>query len=213
MIARVRGHAQRMRLRRALAPRSNVPLERLGSSYGGWVIPSDLVDRESIVYSGGVGEDVSFDLALIARTGCTVWAFDPTPRSIEFARHIGEPRFHFLPFGLWSSDCTQRFYAGPEAGHVSHSAVARVDDRPFFEAECLSLTTAMRDLGHERIDLLKLDIEGAELEVLASLETEPDCICVELHPVRELHEIVGLVKALPYDVLHVEGWNVTLAHR
>ena len=210
-MARLRSYTQAFWLRRALGPRSSVPLVRLGSRYGGWVIPSDLVDAQSIVYSGGVGEDVSFDLALIARTGCSIWAFDPTPRSIEFARRITERRFHLQPVGLWSSDGVKRFHAPRDPRHVSHTALGSRPDRPYFDAECKCLDTVMRELGHDHIDLLKLDIEGAEFEVLGSVQTEPQCICVELHPVLGINEIVDFVRALPYEVLHVEGWNVTLA--
>ena len=38
---------------------------KLGTNYGGWYIPKDIkLDKESIIYSGGVGEDISFDLVL-----------------------------------------------------------------------------------------------------------------------------------------------------
>jgi FkbM family methyltransferase len=211
MIGRLRAASDRFRLRRSLRPRSNVPLVRFGSRYGGWVIPSDLVDASSIVYSGGVGEDVTFDLALIERTGCSVWAFDPTPRSIEYASKVSDDRFHFHPVGLWSTNCVKRFYGPLNPRDVSHTAVASGDDRTYFDAECKSLETIMRELEHDHVDLLKLDIEGAEFDVIGSLTTTPECICVELHPVRALDDIVDFVRSLPYDVLHVEGWNVTLA--
>src|SRR3712207_7246234 len=32
----------------------------------------------------------------------SVWAIDPTPRSIEFTRGINDPRFHFVAHGIWS---------------------------------------------------------------------------------------------------------------
>ena len=40
-------------------------LIKLGTEYGGWFIPkiNDL-NENSIIYSGGVGEDISFDLLL-----------------------------------------------------------------------------------------------------------------------------------------------------
>ena len=41
-----------------------------------------------IGHSGGVGEDASFDLGIIERFGCSVFAFDPTPRAIAFAEPI-----------------------------------------------------------------------------------------------------------------------------
>ena len=40
-------------------------MEKLGTDYGGWYVPTNLnLDEKSIVYSGGVGEDISFDLLL-----------------------------------------------------------------------------------------------------------------------------------------------------
>jgi hypothetical protein len=41
-------------------------LERLGSDYGGWYVPIDRLAPHSICYLAGVGEDITFDLALIA---------------------------------------------------------------------------------------------------------------------------------------------------
>jgi len=34
----------------------------------------------AVVYSLGIGEDISFDLALIEKYGARVHAFDPTPK-------------------------------------------------------------------------------------------------------------------------------------
>src|SRR6185369_4693663 len=58
----------------------------LGSPRAQWSVCPDQLTCESIVYSVGVGTDVSFDLELIGRFGLRVHAFDPTPRSIEWIR-------------------------------------------------------------------------------------------------------------------------------
>ena len=79
---------------------SRVETVRFGSGYGGWHVPAGVLSSNSVVYSAGVGEDASFDLELIRAIGCDVWAFDPTPRAIEYAKTISDPRFHFLPAGI-----------------------------------------------------------------------------------------------------------------
>src|SRR5258708_1002167 len=56
-------------------------LEKLGSSYGGWIIPVDYLNKKSICYMVGAGEDISFDFAVAKRFRCEVLIFDPTPRS------------------------------------------------------------------------------------------------------------------------------------
>ncbi len=66
-------------------PRSDLLLLG-GLSYGSYRVPADGLDADSVVYSVGVGEDIRFDLALIARFGCTVYSMDPVPRSAEYAR-------------------------------------------------------------------------------------------------------------------------------
>ena len=81
--------------------RSGLLLEKLGSDYRGWVVPTDIIHPGMVCYRGGVGEDISFDLALINRFGCTVHVFDPTPRSIAYVdRFAPKENFYFYPFGL-----------------------------------------------------------------------------------------------------------------
>mgnify|MGYP001380326887 FL=1 len=58
-------------------------MEKLGTNYGGWYIPKNInLNKNSIVYSGGVGEDMSFDLLLNDKYGCKMFLIDPTfPKS------------------------------------------------------------------------------------------------------------------------------------
>lgn len=151
--------------------RSRHDLVRLGSGYGGWIVPASVVQADAVCYCVGVGEDISFDLALMERFGCEVHAFDPTPRAIDFVRQnaAGLPRFHFHPVGVWDRDEQLRFYAPNNPAHVSHSVMNLQQTDSFFEAPCRSLTSLMKQLGHARIDLLKLDVEGAEHRVIAAM--------------------------------------------
>jgi len=57
-------------------------MEKLGTNYGGWHIPIDIkLDENSIVYSAGVGEDISFDLLLSEKFDCNIVLIDPTKRA------------------------------------------------------------------------------------------------------------------------------------
>ncbi|MBA4860962.1 FkbM family methyltransferase [Streptomyces sp. PSKA54] len=191
-------------------------LDRLGSDYGGWWIPTDLLTDESVVYAAGVGEDVTFDLALIERFGCSVWAMDPTPRAIEYASRITEPRWHFLPFGLWKEDATVHFHPPADVMHVSHSATEARGSGPGFDAQCYSLRTFTEKLGHPRIDLLKMDIEGAEgpvLDQLPVLGILPRVICVEFDAPESpwtLRRRLRWLEEAGYVVRRTEARNYTL---
>jgi FkbM family methyltransferase len=217
--ARSRGRNLLLRkiLRVALRPRSTGRLVRLGSKYGGWIVPESTVRPGAVCYLAGLGEDATFDLALIA-AGCTVLSIDPTPRSVSYAERLSasEPRFRLLPVGLWSENTKLRFYAPRDPSHVSHSIVNLQGTDTFFEAECRTVLEVMAEHQHPRLDLLKLDIEGAEFAVLESLERDNvSCavIAVEFDQPTSLRGIlraVARVRRRGYRVIAVDGWNVTL---
>lgn len=140
----------------------------LGDRLGSWTVPDLFLDRDSVVYCVGCGEDVTFDLALIDRFGCTVHAFDPTPRAIDHVAKVAgaNPRYKFQPIGLWDSDTTVSFFAPANEAHVSHSIVNLQQTNRTFEAPVRRLKNVMADEGHEKLSLLKLDVEGAEYRIL-----------------------------------------------
>ncbi len=146
------------------------PMIRLGSDYGGWAVSPAMLTPESVVYSFGIGEDISFDLALIERLGCTVHAFDPTPKSIRWVRSQKlPPTFILHEYGLAAHDGTVTFYAPRNPDHVSHTVVKGAQGDEAITVPVKRLSTIMRELGHDHVDLLKMDIEGAEYDVVEDI--------------------------------------------
>jgi FkbM family methyltransferase len=143
----------------------------LGNEYASWCVFPSALGEHSVVYSFGVGEDISFDLGLIQRFGMQVHAFDPTPRSCKWIRTQSLPeKFVFHNFGIGPVDGSAAFYAPDNPNFVSYSVVARgAGTTEAVEAPVYSLRTIMGMLGHNRVDLLKMDIEGAEYEVIGDL--------------------------------------------
>ncbi|PDW02024.1 FkbM family methyltransferase [Candidatus Viridilinea mediisalina] len=155
--------------------------ERHGSDYGGWWLQPKLLNDDSIIYSVGVGTDISFDLSIIKNLGVSVHAFDPTPKSIDWLKKQEKPdRFVFHDIGVAHYDGFARFYAPKNAQHVSHSMISQdnVGDEAI-EVRVCSLQTIMKELAHDRIDVLKIDIEGAEYSLI-------DQILEESIPVQQL---------------------------
>ena len=147
------------------------PVTVAGRGYGAWKIPGVVIRPGMLVYAAGVGLDTTFDEDLVRRHGAVVHAFDPTPRAIGHGRALEArlPGFHFHPVGLWKEDAELVFHAPANPLHVSHSITGLHGENPGFKGLCRRVRTLMNELGHDTIDLLKMDIEGAEYEVLADL--------------------------------------------
>ena len=89
-------------------PTLAVPTMTLGNAHAEWTFCPTGLDESSVVYSVGIGEDVSFDTALIERFGVAVYAFDPTPRSLAWIERQTLPdKLHVVPVGL-AGQCTRR---------------------------------------------------------------------------------------------------------
>lgn len=169
-------------------------IEHLGTNYGGWQIPTELLDSKSVCYCVGAGEDVSFDCALAKKFGCEVYIFDPTPRAaMHFNKLVestknnikmninNQPNFfyeiktnnlahiHYYNYGVWSENGMQKFFAPKKPTYVSHSIIKTQNTDEYFSAECKTIGTIMKELGHSKIDLLKIDAEGAEYEIINSI--------------------------------------------
>jgi len=191
---------------------------RIGSAYGGWNVVSESIRPESVVYSFGVGEDASFDIGMIDRFGVKIHAFDPTPKSIEWVKRQGFPaRFVMHEYGIASFDGNVRFNPPEKTDQVSHTLL----DKPSTEARAIvvpvkRLATIMNELGHDKIDILKMDIEGAEYDVVDDLlksEIRPLQLLVEFHHrfpnvgVEKSKEAIRKLKSSGYRMVSVSSTN------
>jgi FkbM family methyltransferase len=149
----------------------DVPTAAYGTEYGAWSICPRGLGRDSVVYSAGIGTDISFDLALIEHYGVRVLAFDPTPASIAWLEAQRLPdRFTWQQVGLAAYDGRATFFPPDNPEYISHTMLPRAEagDRAI-HVEVRRVTTLMQELGHQRRDVLKMDIEGAEYDVVADI--------------------------------------------
>ena len=155
--------------------------------YGSWTICPDLITSKSIVYSVGIGDDISFEISLIRSFGLpVVFAFDPTPTSISWLSRQRVPdEFRLLPYAISDYDGTAPFFPHDNPDFVAHSLIAReATGAQAVEVQVRTLPTLLAELGHSHIDLLKMDIEGAEYAVidnLVSQRVEVHQLLVEFH--------------------------------
>lgn len=188
---------------------------RMGNEYGGFDVCSlGLVGRHIVVYSFGIGEDISFTKDILNNYDAEVYAFDPTPKSVEFVEKSAVSKstsFHFCPIGLSDKNEKTMFYLPQNDDYVSGSSVITDGKKETaIEVEMKNISTIMSDNGHRHIDILKMDIEGSEFKVVdewtadrsagdTKWELSIDQICVEVHDrmlVDGFDRLVSLVEGL-----------------
>lgn len=159
-----------------------IKYEFLGSDYGGWPAVNKILELNPVVYSVGVGDDISYDLALIEKFSIDIHAFDPTPRSCEWVNNQELPdKFHFYNYGLSDFDGEQEFIAPDIDTHMSFSTVK---SGVGVSLDVKKLSTIMNELQHNTVDVLKMDIEGGEYNVINNMILEsitPKILLIEFH--------------------------------
>jgi len=162
---------------------------RATDGYGSWTICPKLIDSKSIIYSVGIGDDISFEISLIRSFGLpVVFGFDPTPTSISWLSRQSVPdEFKLFPYAISDYDGTARLFPHDNPDFVAHSLITReATAAQAVEVQVRTLPTLMAELGHRHIDLLKMDIEGAEYPVIDNLVSQH----VEIHQLLvEFHHL------------------------
>lgn len=205
-------------LRRRLFKRrmEMVPLERgwpllhIGTAYGGWVVPDGVIGPDWVCYCVGTGTDISFDLGLIERYGATVVSFEPAPGSLEYVREeaAGVDGFTFMPVGIGRRDGSVPMYLAEDSDSTALSATNLQATETWVERPVRSLPSVMDELGHERVDLLKLSLEGWEYEVVPYLDygrMGVRVLAVELthsRPARKALELIELLRSCGFVPVH-----------
>lgn len=173
---------------------------------GGWWFTPEGLNSDSIVYSLGVGDEIDFDLSIIDQYGVTVFAFDPTPTSIDMLDASKLPeQFHFHPWAVTAKDGSLKFYPrlkkdGTKSAVMFTMIPEEETENDVIEVPAYSLASITQRLGHDRIDVLKMDIEGAEYEVLDGLLESPvlpSQLLVEFH-----HRFVDNGLERTYDIIN-----------
>lgn len=195
---------------------------RCGNDYGGFdVYPEILKEQKSVVYSFGIGEDLSFSEDILRNFSSDIYAFDPTPKAIQYVKRnpiYYNEHFHVLPYALSDRDTKLDFALPQSDGWISGSAAdVKQDSRNFdfdrkIQVEGRTIESIMKELGHNRIDLLKMDIEGSEFDVLEeTLNKKLNIIemCVDHHGYMLKHGRKRMISLLShikenYDIICTE---------
>ena len=189
--------------------------------YGVAYVPDTVLQNDSVSYSVGVGEDINFERRLSKESRLRQWLFDPTPRAVRFMQQLDNKisRTTFLPFGVWKQDMRMRFHAPASALHVSHSITESAGNGGGFDADCRTIRSLMQELGHQSLRLLKLNVEGAEDQIIGSMLRDgihPDVIITTWEGQGAFRKAVHWthrLRELGWDFVGRKGWYFTYVRK
>tara|TARA_R100000008_G_C3576433_1_gene165590 strand:- start:1053 stop:1697 length:645 start_codon:yes stop_codon:yes gene_type:complete len=158
---------------------------------------SDRINSESVVLDLGANRGI-FSEGMLKQYDCTVVAYEPSrllcEKSLKELSSEYE-KFSFNQNAIWSEEKTltlMDFFddngntSGVANSIIPHKSDNRRDGRNLrerYDVQCLSIDKVIEP--YEKIDLLKIDIEGSEIEVLTKISEniikKCDQVCVEFH--------------------------------
>ena len=128
-------------------------MEKLGTNYGGWYVPEEMdLNKDSIIYSAGVCEDISFDLLLSYKYKSHIYFIDPTERALKHYESVYDGydgrgwdfsgqdiqldywptiselkptlrKMYYVKKGLWKERDMMKFYKQDNEKYVSQSLI------------------------------------------------------------------------------------------
>lgn len=183
--------------------------QKIGTDYGGWILPLNFMSRNITAICVGAGEDITFDCQLVQLFDANVHILDPTDRAerhfnsllnrnlnklpIDFINSqemkkmylIGDAcsKLKFHKIGLFDKNGKVNFFPPKDVKHVSFSAENIQNTKDPISLDVVKYSTLISNLSLKKLDLLKLDIEGSEHRVLNNIFSEkgifPKILCIE----------------------------------
>lgn len=201
-------------------------------NYGAWPICVNMLEhmyaslRELDIVSVGIGSDASFDCEMALRYNASVLLLDPTIRHETFIslrlKHKGciRMRLSFLMVGIGARTQTIAFKRSMNKKIGSMSTASNTIDGhgPYIDSgysgQVLDISTILELRRTEYFDVLKMDVEGAEFDVVAAwcqMRTAPaTLLLIETHERmlvdgrHRLDQLDACLRTLGYSVV-VDG--------
>jgi FkbM family methyltransferase len=200
-----------------------VPLKdlvHLGSTNHGYNVPNNYLSASSICYCVGAGTDISLDTELVTKFKSQVFIFDPMPyaqdhfnglvsstgQGISFTADNNKQGYvysisagelatiKYCGTGIWNEKKIVKFFVPSKDNYAGHSITNLQNTAEYIEAPVDKLVNIMQELGHQQIDLLKIEIEGSEYTVIDNVLADALDVKIILVEFDEYHHTKGLAR-------------------
>jgi FkbM family methyltransferase len=179
---------------------------------------------QSIAVDLGTGRDANFSHALIRRFGMTCFGFEPTRRHHQSLKALSEEtggRFRLFGYAVAGHRGTAIFHevSGRESGSLADDH-ANVLAYPFtrYSVETFGLSDIFRLLEVASIDVMKIDVEGAEYDFFGRAEeaflkrvgqfvVEFHHHCIRRYTRKDNQRVIDLLAKVGFTAYSVDGIN------
>jgi FkbM family methyltransferase len=141
---------------------------------------------DSVVVDGGCSYEADFSVHMMRQHGVRAFGVDPTRKHGDALRQLERQhggRFTHVPCAIAAADGVLTFHESRtnESGSLldDHVNVTH-DPTTSYEVEAVTLRSLLTRLGVDSVDILKLDLEGAEYALLEAMTPE------QLRPFRQV---------------------------
>ena len=162
---------------------------------GDHTVICDFIDKGSVIFDCGANHG-EFSKAVSDIFSAVTYGFEPDPRLFDKLPKIKQTTF----FNLAVSASVGTIKLALGENHCSSAFYRENENQEVVDVSATTISDMLLSLNIERINLLKLDIEGAELELLSKLDDNSlsriDQITVEFHEFRRREDLPQIRKII-----------------
>lgn len=144
------------------------------------------LNHDSIVIDAGCGYEADFSLYMIKHHGVKAYGVDPTlkhRKALKVLEDKYKGHFVHLPFAISVVEGTLTFHESRvnESGSILEDHInVRQDETISYEVKAVNIKSLIDHIGTDQIDILKLDLEGAEYDLLNAINEEDVLRCKQI---------------------------------
>lgn len=186
-------------------------VKQISAEIAAGIYPTDFGSNHPVVFDCGANIGV-FGRYAVSKGAALVVAFEPSPENAlclkrNLSKEIEAKRVIVIEKGIWDSETTLRFSTKNTENPGSHSISAEGD----LSVPVISIDSAVKELGIDRVAYIKMDIEGAECRAIKGAQhtiasMQPD-LCVATEHTADYYKnavaVIELIKAIDPNYRYV----------